>query len=112
MKIVDYDTFVKMPQGTIYSTYSPCNFGDIYCLEEVINDGSDWFLSRMINNPDDNCDIQKCCTDMENGVSIDADFHCWERDGMFDYDRKFLVYETKDIEMFIEKLQDCLNKIK
>lgn len=118
MKIVDYNTFTNMPKGTIYSEYKPCIFEGIHIKHDVIsheNDGfiNDWFYQELVNNPDWDCaeeyNIQSVCEFMEDGNSANPDFDTMQRDGMFDYDRKFLVYEKQDIELLIEKLKILLN---
>ena len=47
---------------------------------------------------------------LEDGKEVDLDFDTTERDGMFDYDRKFAIYSQKDIQDMINKLQSILTK--
>jgi hypothetical protein len=117
MKIVDYNTFTNMPKGTIYSVYEPCYFSNPKIKHDVIShekDGfiNDWFYQELINNPDwdeaPEYGIESVCKELENGKSIKPDFNCITRDAMFDYDRKFLIYEKEDIQLFIDKLQSLL----
>lgn len=117
MKIVDYNTFTNMPKGTIYASYSPCVFGEVYVKHDSFShedDGfiNDWFYQELLNNPDweyaETYDILAICEYMENGNSVPLDLNTISRDGMFDYNRKFLIYEKSDIEALIEKLKSLI----
>ena len=111
MKIVDYKTFVSLPKGTLYRETEPCTFGELQIKQETINEGRDWFLTRLdyIKESNSSDDFLECYKQMENGQSLNLDIYCKERDGMFDYDRKFLVYENKDVIKLIELLNKCIN---
>jgi hypothetical protein len=113
MKIVDYDTFVSLPEKTLYSFYAPCYTDGLKVKGETTNKGKDWFYSDMLDNPKQEYEGEflqyaEVMEKMEKGESIKADFHILERDGMFDYERQFLVYEKEDIEEMIEKLKELL----
>ena len=114
MKIINYDTFVKLGKNIMYSFYEPTYTSGLMIKEDTLNGGNDWFYYDLLDNPDQDYDgeflqypdvIEK----MENGESIKADFSCLERDGMFDYDRKFLIYEKEDIQEMINKLKSLLD---
>ena len=99
MRIVNYNEFVKTPKGTLYSEYAPCIFGEVRIKHDVIihnGEVSDWYYQDLTNNPDwdyaETYDIMATCKIMENGVEVPPDFDIIERDGMFNYDRKFLIY--------------------
>lgn len=115
MKIVDYNTFVKTPKGTLYSTYEPCIFGEIRIKHEVIEDDGfiiDWWYQELVNNPDwdyaEQYDISSICKVMEDGLEVPPDFDILQRDGMHDYDRKFLIYSKEDVQAVINKLKSLL----
>ena len=109
MRIVEYDTFVKLPKGTMYCETEPCVFGEIQIKHETINEGKDWFYSSLQSNisyEDHFIDSYDKCIREE----VDLDFDIIQRDGMFDYDRKFAIYSQKDIQDMINKLQSILTK--
>lgn len=112
MKIVNYKDFIKLPSGTIYSEYSPQIFGPLYIKKDTINEGNDWVLTRIQESfklkPDKWTDFNEACTLMETGTELKADYITQERDGMFDYDRKFLVYNKEDVADFIAHLKTLL----
>jgi len=108
MRIVDYNTFIKLPEGTMYCEYSPCVFGDLKIKDETISN-SDWFYSSLQSNPEFDSDFYgEACEPMKKGEDINPDFNCIERDGMFDYDRQFLIYNKGDVQAMINKLQSIL----
>lgn len=110
MRIVDYDTFVKLPIGTLYCETEPCVFGEIKIKDETINDEKDWFLQSFQNNIEYENGLNESYNKLLEGKEVDLDFDTTERDGMFDYDRKFAIYSQKDIQDMINKLQSILTK--
>ena len=109
MKIVNYNDFVKLPIGTMYSETEPCIFGEIKIKHETINEGNDWFYQSFQNNIEYENDFvesyDKCLVE-----EVSLDFETLQRDGMFDYERTFAVYSQKDIQDMIDKLQSVLTK--
>ena len=109
MIIVNYDTFVQMPIGTVYCEYSDVVFGDLYIKGETINNGKDWFYRELVGNPEFNSDIYtEACVPMKEGKHINPDYDISQRDGMFDYDRQFVVYSKEDIISLINTLKELV----
>jgi hypothetical protein len=120
MRIVDYKTFTNMPNGVIYQEYEPCIFGDIKVRHDVLihdDDGlvNDWYYSELFGSPDldhtKSWSIMEACEVMENGKSIPIDVDITSRDGIFAYERKFLIYEKSDIELIVNKLSELKNRL-
>lgn len=110
MRIVNYNEFIKQPKGTIYCEYEPCVFGKMNIFIESINDGSDFYyqeINHAIPSADSSTFTEDCKL-MEEGMEITADYYCLERDGLFEYDRKFLIYSKEDIKDLINKLKTLL----
>jgi hypothetical protein len=107
MKIVDYDTFIKMPAGTLYAEYTPCVFGETLIKQNTLNEGKDWLYLELVGNPDTDSEWSAGCEAMEKGEDLPPDTSLC-RDGMFDYSRRFLVYNRDDVENMIETLKESL----
>lgn len=113
MKIVDRKTFLNMPVGTVYSKYRPIIFGDLMIKGESIpyND----FLCQQISDAvgcegsSDFC--EKLTAAEKNGVSVDMDFDCQGRDGMFDDNQLFAVWSIEDVEKLVMRLQTAIEGI-
>jgi hypothetical protein len=117
MRIVDRKTFLAMPSGTVFSKYAPCYFEELQIKEDsysgavgpdpidfwsvgiasaIKHRGSDEFLANL--------------TAMEKkGLVIGMDFNSCTRDGCFDQDQLFAVWEIDDIYALITRLQQCLH---
>lgn len=117
MKIVDYNTFINLPKGVLYSYYTPVYTNGLMIKDESLmfeNGGSDWYYYDLLDNPSQDSSgqwLQYVDVMMkmdEGGESIPAEFNCLERDGLYDYDRKFLIYEQDDIKNLISKLNSLL----
>jgi len=108
MRIVNLQEFRKLPKGTVFAKYSHCEFDELMVLDEIWE--CDFIYSSLIGNVLNvsSEDFFEKCTSMENGNSENLDFECTSRDGLFDDDQLFAVYEKEDIKQFIEKLQESL----
>ncbi len=110
MIIVNFEQFIKLPSGTIYCETEPCWFGELKVKYETIND-NDWYLSgfRCLKQDEDNwLQIHELYEKLENGESLNIDLDTLERDAMYDKNRKFLIYEKKDIESMLNLFQKLL----
>ena len=108
MKIVDLKTFRAMPEGTLYSKYRPA-----YCDGLMIK-GETWeydFLYQDLigNLKAESSEIEAEQYDKaEAGESVPLDFNVQGRDGLFEKDQLFAVYEKDDLAGLIARLQDCV----
>jgi hypothetical protein len=111
VKIINLEEFRKLPAGTIFMKYNPMVFEELQCK------GDTWehdFLSENISNWPD-CDGSDDLHDklqlaQDTGASIRLDFDSSGRDGCFDDDQLFAVYERLDVEMLQDKLTRCLTQ--
>jgi hypothetical protein len=115
MKIVDRATFLKMPAGTVYQKYESCFFDSINVKGDTCGE-NDWVYLCGIEQPDfpeatDSASWFGCCWAMEKGESKDLYFEVSERDGLFDEDQLFAVWEPDDIRGLIGVLEDALARL-
>ena len=107
MRIVNYQEFINLPQGTLYRETEPQIFGELQIKQETINEGHDWYLTRL-----DYFQTELSFSDgyefLEAGNSLPLDLNSSERDGMFDYERKFLIYEKEDVKALMEYLTELI----
>jgi len=96
-----------MPAGTLYSEYEPCFFRGLYIkADNPGNYENDWLYDDLIgavkcSSTDDFLDK---CEQMEQGASVEADFENTGRDGMFDDEQLYGIYEKDDVKKLIERL--------
>lgn len=111
MKIVDFETFVRMPAGTIFAPYKPCFLEDRLAIK--VDEGKDsvepvdliygshWFNGVMSLEPwmGDSCLF-------EPGDQEPASFEIWDGDNndYRDYDM-FLIFEEADTDKLIRVLE-------
>ena len=109
MKIVNRNTFLAMPPGTIYSKFEPCIFGDLCIKEESLS--NDWFYQDIVDAIDVNDSGEFgeiLCRANDTGESIPMDFHCLSRDGLFDDNQLFAVFERDDVVALIKRLNEII----
>ena len=113
MKIVKRKEFLSLPANTLFSKYSPCYFrsleikGDSLC-------SNDFFTNELASSI--HCDgsdqMVEILSDAEKtGKSIEIDLDTEGRDGLFDDEQLFAIWETKDIEKLIIKLEECKSAV-
>ncbi len=106
MKIVNLETFLKLPVGTVFSNYIPQLFGGLKIKGESWPSNNDFLYQNLIGNI--KCDhageFVEQCEAAENNKSVDLDFYCMERNGLFDDNQLFAVYESEDLDKLIVRL--------
>jgi hypothetical protein len=108
MKIVDRKTFLAMPAGTVYSKYKPSVFDAIEIKGESYPDD---FWSTQISDSVKARDTGEMFAQLEKaeaGESVELDFNTCYRDGLFDANQLFAVWDRADVEALIERLKGCL----
>ena len=112
MKIVDLQTFLSLPEGTVYSRYQPCIFTGLEVKASAPGDmDHDWCYDDLIIpiDADDSGDFSAKCSIAEAGVSVALDFYnSTSRDGMFDDEALFAVMEPDEVRALIAKLEKSL----
>lgn len=112
MKIVDRKTFLSMPAGTLFSKYVPMCFGELCIKESTL--GENDFLVQHINDAiacGGSDEFASLLDDAErNGTSLAMDFDALGRDGCFDADQLFAVWERDDVEALIARLQTAISR--
>lgn len=110
MKIVDRKTFIAMPANTLFSKYEPCFFGPLEIKGESIGE-IDFYVQQIADAVDANNteEFSEILFDAEeNKASFKMDLHCEGRDGLFDDNQLFAVWEHDDVIALIERLQKLL----
>lgn len=93
MRIVGFEEFCSLPEGTVFSYWEPCITSGLYRRGEVISfDGGprDFYEASLK-------------AESYNGEQpvVDLGESRW---GLFDYDQKFVVYDRDDIAVIAEGL--------
>lgn len=110
MKIVNLETFRKLPPNTLFAKYEPCIFYE-FCVK-----GETWEHDFLVTSDIPGSiacvssgDFSHKLHEAElNGTSLPMDFETEGRDGCFEDKQLFAVWEKQDIEQFIERLRKCL----
>jgi hypothetical protein len=93
MRIVGFEEFCSLPEGTVFSYWEPCQASGLYRRGEVISfDGAprDFYEASL---------KAKSC----NGEPPVVDL-IESRWGLFEYEQQFLVYDKDDIAVIAEGL--------
>lgn len=109
MRIINLKQFRESPKGTVFMKYVPCSFGELNMKGETWE--YDFLLQNLVSeikcessNQESNI-LDKAEND--NAYSVDLDLDCFSRDGCFEDDQLFAVYEQKDIDNLIQELKTC-----
>lgn len=113
MKIIDRATFLAMPAETLFAKYEPCCFGDLTIKLETTAHGNDFYEQDLIpwflgtNDSGQWFDTLERVQAGEQSPPLDFDFS--GRDGLYDEDQLFAVFEYNDVVALIERLQRCVS---
>ena len=112
MRIVNREEFLKMPQNTVFSKYIPYVFGQLFIKDESIgSDGFDFYYSQIADAID--CKSSTDFDDLldkakrDSTLSLRMDFEGLGRDGCFEDDQLFAVFEKEDVAKLINRLKEC-----
>jgi len=110
MRIVDRKTFLAMPPETLFSKYEPCVFGPL-CIKGTSY--TDDFLYQDLADAVEFRDSGQMLDDLEaartEGKSLRMDFDCQGRDGLFDAEQLFAIWEQADVAALISRLTRCIH---
>lgn len=112
MKIVDRKIFLNMPAGIVFSKYEPCYFGPLSIKGETIRhgtpDSADDFYYQRIEDAID-CEVfTDAMSDYREEQVLRFDFDCESRDGLFDREQMFSVWDEQDVSLLVKKLSQSL----
>lgn len=109
MRIVDRKIFLSLPEGTLYAKYeSPWNFGALSIKGATWT--NDWWYTDILNWPN-GCDSSNDLFDNIEAYEKEWRFELdsQSRDGLYENNQLFAVYDEKDILQLLEKIQNaCL----
>lgn len=117
MRIVDRPTFLELPAGTLFATYEPCIFGDLQIKSDTCRrpDGSaiDFYTQEIsggwFEGTKDSFDWIDTLDKIQAGEpSPPMDYDIESRDGLFDQDQLFAVWEADDVRNLIARLSRAL----
>ncbi|RUT30864.1 hypothetical protein WG29040_23280 [Pseudomonas sp. PAMC 29040] len=114
MRIVDRKTFLAMPEGTIFAKYDPSVIREPMVKAESIGSEGELFDFRYTSLTDE----VDCSGSFERdgimdlaeieGTPFALHFNTQCRDGLFDADQLFAVWDRDDVEGLISRLQSAL----
>jgi hypothetical protein len=106
MRIVDLDTFLAMPSGTLFEKYMPQITSEMGIKWDNCGPSSRDFVVQPIQMPL----ISNLLDEMEldSSVSHQVNLDYAGRDGMFEESQLFLVWEARDVKALIARLNDAL----
>lgn len=101
MKILNLQDFLKMPSGTVFRKFEPCIYDGICIKKHSINTIDFCYVGTdFVDGDGQYVNLETGEFKMEYIVG---------RDGCFDEDQLFAVYDKSDLVELIEVLQESLN---
>jgi hypothetical protein len=115
MKIVDRKTFLALPEWTVFSKYTPCIFGELQIKGSTLKSSGD-FCAYSITSAIDRDSSEDFFDKLErmekNGEAVPMDFDSGGRDGCFDLDQLFAVWDEQDVRKLIGRLEQSIGDAK
>lgn len=99
MKVVNLETFIKLPSGTVFSFYESNVFNGLMIKHTTISGINDFLYLNLIGNINafDSDEFFDKCKKLEHGDNCSLDFETLDRDGLFEKDQLFAVYDKADV---------------
>jgi hypothetical protein len=110
MKIVDRKAFLALPAGTVYAKYAPSYFEEL-CIKGETLPYNDWCEQDIVGSfhAKDSGEWSNLLDEsLMTGKSLQMDFNIEARDGCFDDDQLFAVWEQRDVLALIARLLDAV----
>ena len=109
MKLLNRKEFLALPAGVIYAKYDPHIFGELSIKGDSLD--HDWYHQDFIEvdarDSDELFEILEIA--LGSGRSFDLNFNTISRDGLYDGEQLFAVFEKEDVEGLMSRLQESLN---
>ncbi|EBZ0015906.1 hypothetical protein ABN36_18185 [Salmonella enterica subsp. enterica] len=111
MRIVNREQFLLLPANTLFSKYKPMVFGDIAIKGDTTASGGDYYYQAIADavycaSTDEMVKVLVAAT--AHGHEFNIDLECESRDGFYDADQLFAVWDKRDVEQLINRLKSCL----
>lgn len=116
MRIVDRKTFLAMPEGTVFSKYDPSIIREPMVKCDYIESRGELIDFRYVSLTDEvDCSgsIERDAimyAAEESGTPFALHFNTQCRDGMYDKNQLFAVWERADVEGLISRLGMALTE--
>lgn len=118
MRIVNRQTFLALPAGTLYMTYVPCAFGPLLIKGDTIYgeritgaetpiDHWEQGLDTIGDSTGSTQDIEILERAQQKGQSFRMDLNCESREGVYDDEQLYAIYEAADVDKLIVRLQEA-----
>lgn len=111
MRIVTRDEFLKLPKGTLFAKFQPNVFDD-YCIKDETIGDIDFFYSPLwpqLDTEDSNqTDLMLDELINDPNLSKPVVYNNLFRDGCFDEDQLFAVFDASDVKALISELQSTI----
>jgi hypothetical protein len=110
VRIINRKEFLSMPAYTLFSKYQPVIFGPLEIKMES-SPHDDYFyigLAEAIDAPDSGAFLDGLERAREGRVSIGMDLDVQGRDGCFDQDQLFAIWDSTDLIQLLDKIQECI----
>lgn len=110
MKIINRKQFLEIPEGTIYSKFDPYIIDGLYIKNESL--GNDWYYQDLINSIE--CNDSGEYTDKlfkardDPKYELRQDYNVNQRDGLFNEEQLFLIYDKDDAMKLIITLFETI----
>jgi len=108
MRIVNRETFLQLPSNTVFVEYDNFPFEAICIKGDTVGE-CDFYVQHILEvKCKDVGDQDNILTAAKNGATFQLDFDCIGRDGLFEEEQLFVVFEKSDVLMLIERLKKCV----
>lgn len=108
MKIVKLKEFLALPQGTIFAKYEPRTIGELQIKGESLDHDDFYCADFSCIEANDSGELDDRLENMENNGGEYPLQVIEGRDGLYEKDQLFMVYDNNDVALIIKHLSTLL----
>ena len=109
MKIINLTEFRAMPEGTVFCKYQPCCFGELEIKGETWeHDFICASLTGVIESEGSDDMMNKLDQYEKSKESFKLDLEYYGRDGLYEDNQLYAIYEKSDIQQLVNKLTELI----
>lgn len=114
MKILNKKEFLKLPNGTVFSNYEDIIFSGLYIKGDSNLEVGIFIYRNLLQNIDGFTNWEEyeiVNSAKENKTSFTMNLEIGDCNKSFDDSEMFVIYEKRDLEQLIGKLNQSYNKL-
>lgn len=107
MKFLSKKEFLNLPAGLVFAKFKPIIFEELQVKGDTHVLQNDYYYSNFIEVDSEDA-VDTIFRSLDSGESVPLHDNTWMRDGDYNEEQLYAVFEKQDVEQMVERLQESL----